>query len=50
MIQVPQITAQRLQTTVSVPDRHTLLIGGLVADARGTGQPTTRPPATSTCW
>jgi type II secretory pathway component GspD/PulD (secretin) len=43
MVQVPQITAQRLQTSASVPDRQTLLLGGLVADVDSTGQPTTRP-------
>lgn len=43
MIQVPQITAQRLQTTVSVPDGHVLLLGGLMAELDESGQPTTRP-------
>jgi beta-lactamase regulating signal transducer with metallopeptidase domain len=43
MIQVPQITAQRLQTTVNVPDGHILLLGGLMAELDATGQPTTRP-------
>jgi type II secretory pathway component GspD/PulD (secretin) len=43
MVEVPQITAQRLQTSASIPDRQTLLLGGVVADVDATGQPTTRP-------
>jgi beta-lactamase regulating signal transducer with metallopeptidase domain len=42
-VQVPQVTAQRLQTSASVPDRQTLLLGGVVADVDATGQPSTRP-------